>query len=654
MNVFAKIGLGPAKRRDKVSIKWSVKINKPELFAQKQRKPEIHLFVLNVGGQHNDAAYHQRKIFPLEFCDYGKEKTYELNLSLAQLQTNSVLAVDMYVETENGQGVWCKMHKGVANVFFKQVLEELHSTKQTSLTTKIMNTKVEDEVCSISFNMSDILNRSIGISGQLMKFPGDKMYYEDKELEESITNQLVKMIKAELGLFTGWYSMRSVNSFMTRVHAPVYNSRIGSLVGFAYVMNSDTLPADESWFLHHYNNALFYCNKTDEGVSSAIQKQMRVKNDELSEEFYQAVELYATMLVKTGWSLVYETDFYVKNGKNKSYESFDNADIRNCGDCEDLARRMHFVHNTFINSKFENVGLKQLQKVGGMFISGVVLGQVSQNAHGFSIFKSRQAHMYVKLIPKKYFVENITFVKDQKHNEITLDKIYNGEGHPWMDKLNTFVLEGTAPVEPFPAIKVINKRAERLKQVVEVEGVAQKVPKRMTRVFRPTWGNFQDSFYEIDGHIYTDQFIQAGINIGSFAIYNSKKKEYGVPFQQVLDQENVSFMPHQIASDENIKLLKSLLEYDAPTPKLAASYKTEEWKQDTKYKTFVESLSTVQEPASAYYNDYVIQRPLEVTEEEYAAISKFLNEKSKHIIVRGEGTRKGLYTLNIRAYLIPK
>jgi hypothetical protein len=262
--------------------------------------------------------------------------------------------------------------------------------------------------------------------------------------------------------------------------------------------------------------------------------------------------------------------------------------------------------------------------------------------------------MYVKLIPIKFFVDNIQFAKKDDAPEISIGQLYSGKIHPWMDKVKTFVLEGTAPVEPFPSIKIIGERADRLRTIVEAEGVQQTLPNKLDRVFRPSWGNFQDSFYEVDGHIYTDQLIRAGINIGSFAIYNTEKKEYGVPFQQVLEGRGVSFMPHQIVSASDIKLLQDLLKFDAPTPVLTSSFRDEEWKQNVLIINFKKQLELVEEPASEYYNDYIIKRPLEVSKAQYEQIAKFLTKKSKHLQVREEGTAKGLYTLHIRSYLIPK
>lgn len=545
-----------------------IKINIPRVdyFQQKQSEPTLHVYLLNCG---NNSVHtvsldweHFNKVFELPRMCLGD----------GLVSGNAVLAFDLYVKIKNSEGVWCRMHRASGNVFLKNAqtqLTRLTNSRNSTiryLTVPIGNVWTNTCVGNIAIDFEDTLH--------VIDFNDDVCLFENPQLEEQLQTRMTKLIRGEMQLFQGASVIKSKNAFIKRVHAPIFNGRESPMPGFAYLMNSHSFRGDLLWYLHWYTNARKRIGIGEDEIIALVEKQFNINTAQIVEGFHTITLLLATLISSSVTCYPYECDFYVEDGEQKAFESFDNVFVRKSGDCEDFGRGMHFVFSTFCAMDIPDTsiytGLLAIQNVGKLYLSGVVLGTVSQNSHGVSIMKTRQAHMYVQLFPVQQFTERIKVVPDYCMEQSDLPTI-DTNVPPWTRELRVYTVEGTAPVQPFTSLMTMHADLDVDKQSFEQRSARLPVPHGMVREYRPTWGVFEDPFYKTECHVYTDYFIELGFGIGSFALYDTKCNVYGVPMQKVLNMENTVFIPHQIITTEDVQAIKTLLVYEHPMPPMTVS-----------------------------------------------------------------------------------
>ena len=642
------------------SLKFKLNIPKVEYFQKEQQNPCVYVYFVS------DSIKKQQKptVYPLTWSHFNKQFTFDQVLPTEKLDDSLLLAFDFYVETKNDKNVYCRMHRGLANVFIKDAIKRV-TKHDKKVSTDLLNAWANTVFGNIEVDFTDFLSED-----KIIKFKNQKtLFFEDAAVNKKITDTMISLIKGEMGMFggeNGHYVLRATNKFLTRVHAPLFHSRTFPMPGFAYVLNSEQLPCTDDWFNRYYSHAKQRLGLTESFVIDTIKKQFQSKI--IIEGFHQCCLLLTTMVSLTASCYPYETDFFVRNGQNKPFESFDNEFLRRAGDCEDFARGMHFVLSTFQTKKIKKLfqGMLQLQKVANLYLSGIVLAEVTTPQHGgvLNIFKNRQAHMYTQIFPVKYFIENIdTKNVPGKKSGKTFETIKNELHHrDWMDYLRVYVIEGTAPVQPFSSISSMATEMDSEKRDFEIKSnntLNPACPVGLAREYRPAWSVQRDSFYKNCAHFYTDFFVRKGAHVGSFSFVDKNTDKYGVDLQQVLEKYNFKFVPHQFFDQSDMELMTSILRYEAPFPVLDYPGEGKGLKQLLSGKNknviqdFKKQMETriVGEPYNEkLYNDFFIQSPHSLSIKQFNSIFKFFKQHTNHQEIFEEGFDTESYIIRIRAW----
>lgn len=637
-------------------IHFKVNIPKVEYFQQKQQRPTIHAYVISKSYNHQPCTYR------LEWSHFNERLEYRCVKGVLPrvLDDETVLAFDFYVQTQNSNGVWCRMHRGLANVFLKDAFNNMKEEKKVRA--KLVNAWANTTFGNIEVDFTQLL------STHEFSFKNErKMFFEDATEEKRITDRMIHLIKSEMGLFgQGSYTLRATNNFLKRVHAPLFNGRVSPMPGFGYVMNSTTLPATDAWFFRYYSHAKERLGLTDDFVKQKIREQFKNDTSSIVDGFHDCCLLLTTMVSLTAACYPYESDFFVHNGSKKPFESFDNVFVRRAGDCEDFARGMHFVLSTFQERKIDKQrwgGMYYLQRVANLYLSGIILAEVTTPQHGgaLNIFKSRQAHMYTQIFPIKYFIDNITIKHEDKKDYKGFEQIKAGFDHrSWMDMLRVYVIEGTAPVQPFTSLDSMAGELDPLKQEFEIKSLRtlnSSMPKGLAREFRPRWSVVKDDFYKNCAHMYTDYFIRKGANVGSFAFYDDQKSSYGVDLQQVLHTSGFSFIPHQFFTNEDVELIKFLLTFESPFPELkwdrTSSSSLIQGKQLDVINHFITKMRAANADKTSktdLYNDFFIQSPYQMSHDDFDRIYDFFQQRTVRQELYLEGFDKESVIFRVRAF----
>lgn len=642
---------------------FSVNIPKVEYFQKKQQRPTLHVYIVSPS-----QTTHEPCTYELEWDHFNQKHSYTCSTSLLPrvLDDGTALAFDFYVETQNANGVWCRMHRGLGNIFLKDAFTQLPASETKVIKTKLVNVWANTVLGDIQVDFTGILNNFE------FSFKNERtMFFEDDKEQARIQDRMVHLIKSEMGLFgEGSYTLRSTNSFLKRVHAPLFNGRVAPMPGFAYVMNSTSLPATNAWFFRYYSHAKERLGLSEEFITSTIRKQFKnTDGQKIVEGFHDCCQLLTTMVSLTAACYPYESDFFVKNGSKKSFESFDNIFVRRAGDCEDFARGMHFVLSTFQEATIDRQqwrGLYYLQRVSKLYLSGIILASVTTPQHGgiVNIFKSRQAHMYTQIFPVKYFIDNITIKhEDHKDSKIFEEVKKSFDHRPWMDELRVYVIEGTAPVQPFTSLVSMATELDPMKQEFEIRSLkelASSAPNGLSREFRPAWSVAKDDFYKNCAHIYTDFFIRKGCNVGSFAFYNNSTSEYGVDLQQVLRTTGFSFIPHQFFTTTDIELIAYLLAYESPFPRLTWDMNSAssliQGKQADVINHFLTRMKAANvgkesvEGTTDLYNDFFVQSPYQISHDGFDRMFDFFQQRTVRQEVFLEGFDRESAIFRVRAF----
>tara|TARA_B100000787_G_C16195723_1_gene300668 strand:+ start:2427 stop:4286 length:1860 start_codon:yes stop_codon:yes gene_type:complete len=612
-----------------------------DYFRKKQASPALHVYFLNCG---NESVVN----VPLEWSAFNKAIQVPVSFNTNTLCEGATLAFDLYVKTENCAGTWCAMHRASGNVFLSKAL----ASNERCANVPLGNRWTGETIGTVGVCFNDVF-KGIGFE------PEESVDVKS----EAFQTRMNALIDKEMGLFEGFWAVRSKNGFIKRVHAPVFNGRVASMPGFAYLMNAESFRGDEMWYLHWYTNACRRLEMKDDEVVRIVASQFASKGEDVATEFHKVTLLLATMVASCVTCYPYETDFYMDHGAQKPYESFDNVFVRKAGDCEDFGRGMHFVFSTFSSMKVSHArtGLRALQRVCRLFLSGVVLGSVAQNSHGASVFKTRQAHMYVKLFPVAYFTKSLRAVAHHGMSKArfpVLEEVMPAF-EPWMLRLRTYTVEGTAPVQPFTSLRSMQSERDEDRAVFERRSTSLKMPKGMVREYRPIWGVFEDPFYKTDCHVYTNYYLRRGYLMGSFAFFDTKANVYGVPMQRVLDQEHVAIVPHQVVTEADLAAIRKALRYEHPMPKMTMTYRSgKEWVHDNpkvqkNVETFVNTLQSEARKTKAtgkLYNDFFVQSPAQLTEQQLNGIVEFVRKHAESVQVSVEGLEPDEMVVRVRAY----
>lgn len=284
--------------------------------------------------------------------------------------------------------------------------------------------------------------------------------------------------------------------FVKRVHAPFFNTTAGMLPGPLYWVFArqyqHTAPS-EAWAEKLVDLALRRANRSRAWMQGAIEDQFDDADAKwVSDEFVEAVEIVGTALCIVSTSLPYTGDRVDLNRRDTAFvsstnvhpaESFDEALLRQGGDCEDLGHAEYEVMDVLLKGvpslargdtwarrgSFHSPLLQNIQRVLHLYVGLGSLGSVMSAALGNSngtktkkaqfIIDSRAdanvevgAHMWTELVPQRKFVALVRRTAPDLDEAQLLDPAMVDA--PWTYTLPHLVLEGTGRLKPLQLPRV--------------------------------------------------------------------------------------------------------------------------------------------------------------------------------------------------------
>ena len=620
-----------------INVTCTIQTSRVEFFTKKQTLPEIHIYTNDIPG--NDIV----KKMQLQWNDFLVAHEYKINYDTATFPKTASLCIDFFTHTQNGIGEWCRMHTAATTISVLTMQEGLKNNPGAPISAKLIN-----------------LNSNVMVGHVLVSVRGNKMprltlsgdpFIINSKINEAVKNNQEKLQHQELTHFFGPNAIEPKDDFLKRVHAPIFNSRVMRMVGFAFFMN-ENFDADESWFRYWFEVAAKRNNTTLQKVASIVEKQFKRTDSVFVNGFHTVTELIADFVTLPVTVYAYETDFHIVDNKQVSMESFDDLFIREAGDCEDFSRAMLRIFTKLNQIKFKNRKLIEIQRISRLYIPCSMLTKVASNSHGFSIFKNRSAHMYCRLFPKPWFVKNIigNEIKNIDIKKI-LDKPSDYKNQGWTEKLRSYVCEGTAPVKSFCALSSMKGEMRTTRQELEIASTHIKCPHKILRQFRPSWSVKSDGFYKTDAHVYTNEFLRFGINVGGFGVLTNTedKPVYGADCQNVTEMHNINFLPHQILEKNDVTEIKKLLRFEHPPKQLRGPDRNDNWWNNILYNEFEKQLVTNGKKTDLW-NDFFVKRPHAVSATDFTIIAAFLKKISTNCELCYEGCDLMSRQIRIRAY----
>lgn len=329
-------------------------------------------------------------------------------------------------------------------------------------------------------------------------------------------------------------NIKASDSFLYRVHAPVYNTRIMRLPGSAFYLIPERViqTVDEKWMLQWVEVALNRYNMTKDDFNSTIQKQM--KETALIDNFNLCTQVVGMAACTLVHSFDYKGDYiYNKYDRKTAIESFDNIFVTEAGDCEDSSKGIYTIFSLFIKGTYKTKTMRNVQRLATLYVPAGVLGEVNNPSIHTTSSDSKLAHMFAVAIPRHMFYRNST-------NSSQNIALY----HNFESKLQPLLLEGTGKV--LPEVK-LNSNFQNTKIIGEGETYIQ------------ISNSIPDLFYKKIAHIYTSFGSK---NTLSYSIMN-EENEYGCEFFKFFNSD-FKIKPHEPLTDELLKLCKRIVNLDTP------------------------------------------------------------------------------------------
>lgn len=152
---------------------------------------------------------------------------------------------------------------------------------------------------------------------------------------------------------------------------------------------------------------------------------------------------------------------------------------------------------------------------------------------------------------------------------------YEYAAAPWEQKLKTWCIEATAPVEPFTDVESAKRLFPNNASHYERTRASQTLPlKSMQRVYRPSLvQQVECSFYKQDVHLYTPTLVSTpgAPNIAAFSFKpNAASATWGIGFEDAM-RGDYALMPHLDYSADEVASWKAHFELEHPPVRLVCS-----------------------------------------------------------------------------------
>lgn len=315
-------------------------------------------------------------------------------------------------------------------------------------------------------------------------------------------------------------SLEPLDTKNAPVHAPTWASPTGKKIGSAYFVTPGRSRAgskvSSKYMERSFLSILKRHNMGPETFISIVNAQMARTGDEYDDNYTMCCSMFAEFCCAASVSVPYIGDSVEtasrldvsKNGishkklmeSHHGVESFDWAQLRSGGDCEDSARLIHSFKVSIEDGEWKKPLLLALQSIARSYISVGVLTSVlgSKLSDGvdrdepFIVGTGRDddvqigAHMYVQLFPEHKFLAML----ERCHPNLDIDSIKSpfSPTSEWREKMPHLVLEGTGRLSPLqrPAISYATDPLSKnliMAKVIARERCLAYIAKRATAPF---------------------------------------------------------------------------------------------------------------------------------------------------------------------------
>lgn len=550
------------------------------------KTPEFHIWACN---ERSKSIFYNMPVsknfkFTQDFEVKGADKT--------------MICVDLYGYEQNNRGQMCKMHLGSATA---------------AVTTEDKLMKIENKNSGVQYT-----TLTVSSSKNLPYFAFD---------QKSLATYAREMISEGYAVQS---SYSACDDFARNVFTPEWNTRVCPLPAQAYFFNMSTAVAPtQTFFTDAVRKVMQRRGMKQNKLTRTIKSQFASNSGTVSVEFHDAASLALEACTYVVNCYPYIQDYYIDpaRGEKIAFESFDHFFVRKAGDCEDSALGIVQLFSAFQEMYFADDFMKDLQAVTKLYVPCAVLGIVNKTAYGYDNNVHQQAHMYTKIIPA------VTFLK-----ACGMDM---ADASEWCRNLYSWLGEGTAPVAVTSSmsrnLEISGRSEERVvlsRKSYELEHCTTNTPKTLKRIYNGNWAQTKDSFYASDLHIYTDYLRRKKISKAcAFAVINGENSQYGVPVQDVLNDKFKLVAEGAISGDDE-KLVESILSFEHPPVKLDKCHVTLD---ESKYAVFLHDLRETGRTDATVYSDYLLQRPSELSRNQWLDVVSFLQKRKEIIEVAREG-----------------
>ena len=550
------------------------------------QKPEFHIWACN---ERSKSAFF---ITPVT-KDFAFSKDLEVKGS-----DKTMICVDLYGYEPNNRGQMCKIHLGSATA---------------AVNTEEQNVTIENKNSGVEYT-----NITVASSKTLPYFVFD---------QKSLSAYAKQMISEG---YTVQSSFNACDDFARNVFTPEWETRVCPLPAQAYFFNMATsVKPTQSFFLDAVRKVMARKGLESSKISRTIRTQFASNSEAVSLDFHNIAALTLEACTYAVNCYPYIQDYYIDptRGEKIAFESFDHLFVRKAGDCEDSALGIVQLYSTFQEMYFADAFMKDLQAVAKLYVPCAVLGIVNKTAYGYDNNIHKQAHMYTKIIPA------VTFM-----NACGKDLV---EASEWCRNLYPWLGEGTAPVAVTTSIDRNAKISKRLpsnlqekRKEYELRHCGTNTPNTLKRIYNGNWAQTKDSFYASDLHMYTDYLRRNKISEAcAFAVINTGTNEYGAPVQDVLN-DSFKLVPEGSITGEDARLVDSILSFEHPPVKLDKCHVTLD---ESKYMVFLHDLRESGRKGAEVYSDYILQRPAELSKNQWLDVVSFLRKRKEIIEIAREG-----------------
>lgn len=483
---------------------------------------------------------------------------------VTQLPADARLNVDMFTELRNHTGQWCRVKAGSAMMLLRDMEAAYERAARSGRAVQYefdltMPTANNFEKGRVKLTVqSPVTNGTAMLSA--VQDPGAYV----PETMQSYERMLRRNVTANLSVYD---HLRPTWKLIAPLHAPYYQSRVGTLPGPLYgIFANDQVRCTEAY--------LQRCLRT------ALARRSLTVDDFMAMDTRKAAVLLGETAAVYANYCPYMPDEVNKNRRRtgapyleawvQPVESFDVMRVRDAGDCEDSAREIALTLNEMLHGTWQSPEVRRLQAlrrnyVCVMALAGVTSAALSGGNERADVSQLRNigGHMFTMLWPVAWTLD---MVEADGSAHVTVPQ-WMRDARVSTQDLDVMVLEGTGKLVPEP--QPHPARAE-LKALLNRQNAREVMGSYRQTMY---WDRHRESsFYKSCTSVFTNDFMRPGDSggVAEFVITRADAT-YGARFLEIVNHDPVVGLLAQPAFTANeLKMLRRMTRNEHPLPVMDA------------------------------------------------------------------------------------